>query len=248
MKINIGAGRFKKVGWTRIDHHSYHYPRPNEIDMDFLDNQKFPIPDNSVEAAYCSHVIEHLPENIVSNLILETFRVLKPGGVFRITCPDAWKGLNAMVLNQLSFFHMYQEYDVFNADEFKRKYSRTIALKDSTIYQQFMYMVMSPKCVHIDVPCKKITDEKLIELFETLSYAKTLDKICEPVEESIYRANPWMHITWWGVVKLINLLNKSGFRFVYQSACGESAFDEMRNIKHFDKIFPDFSLFVEAAK
>jgi predicted SAM-dependent methyltransferase len=52
-----------------------------------------PFEANSVSAIYGSHVLEHLYRAEAQTLLLECFRVLKPGGVIRMVVPD----LRAMV-------------------------------------------------------------------------------------------------------------------------------------------------------
>ena len=57
--------------------------------LTYLDlNKKFPWADNSVDCAYTSHVLEHLYLEGSLNCIAEVYRVLKPGGIFRIAVPD----------------------------------------------------------------------------------------------------------------------------------------------------------------
>ncbi len=47
-----------------------------------------PIPDNSVRGVYASHVLEHLAYNDFKNALQNTFRILEPGGIFRLIVPD----------------------------------------------------------------------------------------------------------------------------------------------------------------
>lgn len=47
-----------------------------------------PIPDDSVDGVFCSHVLEHLSLENFYIALRNTFRVLKPGGVFRCILPD----------------------------------------------------------------------------------------------------------------------------------------------------------------
>ena len=47
-----------------------------------------PFPDNSIEAVYHSHLIEHLDQPVAREFLHEVLRVLKPGGVHRIAAPD----------------------------------------------------------------------------------------------------------------------------------------------------------------
>jgi hypothetical protein len=43
---------------------------------------------NSCDGIYCSHVLEHLSLNDCRYAIAETFKLLKPGGIFRCVLPD----------------------------------------------------------------------------------------------------------------------------------------------------------------
>jgi SAM-dependent methyltransferase len=52
-----------------------------------------PLADASARAAYCSHVLEHLPRDEVPAALRNTFRILMPGGLFRLVVPDLqWRG------------------------------------------------------------------------------------------------------------------------------------------------------------
>ena len=47
-----------------------------------------PVPDGAADGVYCSHVLEHLPRDDVPIALRNTFRMLRPGGVFRLVVPD----------------------------------------------------------------------------------------------------------------------------------------------------------------
>ena len=47
-----------------------------------------PLPDNSVDFLYSSHVIEHIPKHLLNTHLEECYRVLKPDGIYRIVAPD----------------------------------------------------------------------------------------------------------------------------------------------------------------
>jgi predicted SAM-dependent methyltransferase len=82
-KLHIGAGKNLLPGWLNTNWY------PNTNAAIFLDATKpFPLPSASFDYAYSEHMIEHLPEAGGGNMIRETFRVLKPGGTFRISTPD----------------------------------------------------------------------------------------------------------------------------------------------------------------
>lgn len=47
-----------------------------------------PVAEASFDAVYCSHVLEHLALADLRTALKNTFRLLKPGGVFRLVVPD----------------------------------------------------------------------------------------------------------------------------------------------------------------
>jgi SAM-dependent methyltransferase len=47
-----------------------------------------PVPDNSADGVYASHVLEHLSLTDFWLALRNTFRLLKPGGLFRLVVPD----------------------------------------------------------------------------------------------------------------------------------------------------------------
>ncbi|PSB59031.1 class I SAM-dependent methyltransferase [Chamaesiphon polymorphus] len=47
-----------------------------------------PIPDESVQLLYCSHVLEHLTLDELRQALRNCYRHLQPGGIFRFVLPD----------------------------------------------------------------------------------------------------------------------------------------------------------------
>jgi len=47
-----------------------------------------PVKNNSCDGIYCSHTLEHLALNDFEQSLLNTYKILKPGGVFRCVVPD----------------------------------------------------------------------------------------------------------------------------------------------------------------
>jgi ubiquinone/menaquinone biosynthesis C-methylase UbiE len=50
--------------------------------------RRLPFADGSVECVYTSHFLEHIPWNKATRVVHEVYRVLEPGGVFRVVVPD----------------------------------------------------------------------------------------------------------------------------------------------------------------
>jgi SAM-dependent methyltransferase len=56
-----------------------------------------PVQDGLCDGVYCSHVLEHLSREDFERAIRETFRILKPGGIFRLVVPDLESAARAYV-------------------------------------------------------------------------------------------------------------------------------------------------------
>tara|TARA_Y100001934_G_scaffold110128_1_gene134898 strand:+ start:7234 stop:7911 length:678 start_codon:yes stop_codon:yes gene_type:complete len=94
VKLEIGAGAKKgQNGWTTLDQN-------NLCDIQWDLNNPLPFPDNSVDAIYSSHVLEHFPLPTMKELIGECVRVLKPGGEFIVAVPDASRFIHAYSTGQ----------------------------------------------------------------------------------------------------------------------------------------------------
>ena len=84
MKLaNIGCGKLTHEDWINLDLF------PSSSDVIECDITKgLPFQDNTVDACYSSHVLEHLPPDAGKNFLAEQFRVLKLGGIIRVVVPD----------------------------------------------------------------------------------------------------------------------------------------------------------------
>jgi SAM-dependent methyltransferase len=91
-----------------------------------------PFPDNSVDAVYHSHVIEHIDRNAVATFLREIYRVLKPGGIQRIVAPDL-EPLARRYLESVSAAHLvdWREHDLLVAAMIEQMVRReSAALQD----------------------------------------------------------------------------------------------------------------------
>lgn len=87
--VNLGSGK----PWAGLP---FWYSFDAENGELFTEETELPFRENSVPLLFSSHFIEHLSTGEVDHLLKETFRILKPGGKFRIICPDI-EGLARMV-------------------------------------------------------------------------------------------------------------------------------------------------------
>ena len=56
-----------------------------------------PVPDDSCELVYCSHVLEHLALEDLRTALRNTHRILRKGGIFRLVLPDLEQLVNDYV-------------------------------------------------------------------------------------------------------------------------------------------------------
>lgn len=91
--LNVGCGNNFWLDWNNLD-------IIRNKNIFFWDVKKdLPYPDNSIDYAYSSHVLEHMNKESGEKLITEIFRVLKPKGIIRLAVPDLEKICGEYLLN-----------------------------------------------------------------------------------------------------------------------------------------------------
>jgi predicted SAM-dependent methyltransferase len=83
MKLHLGCGKRHIPGFVHID--AVDYPHVDHLAT--IDNLGF-IASDSVDLIYNCHVLEHFRRKDVHRVLQEWCRVLKPGGVLRVSVPD----------------------------------------------------------------------------------------------------------------------------------------------------------------
>jgi predicted SAM-dependent methyltransferase len=82
--IHLGCGYRPLMGWINVDR-----ARGPEVQVLWDLTRGLPFPDLSGTAIFSEHVIEHLTKEDASRLLSECHRVLRKGGVLRLSTPDA---------------------------------------------------------------------------------------------------------------------------------------------------------------
>ena len=126
IQVNIGCGQTPTPGWLNYDNsfsvRLAKYPfliifaerlrLLSEEQKGFISFAKksnvlwadatkvIPLPDNSVQALYSSHMIEHLDREEAHLFLKEAYRVLRPNGIIRIVVPDLAKLINSYMVNR----------------------------------------------------------------------------------------------------------------------------------------------------
>ena len=101
VRVQLGPGRDKYLeGWTNVDANVF------TARCDVWADLRNPLPfrDNTVDAFYSHHVIEHLPEYSLAAHFQEMFRCLKPGGAIRVGGPHADNAMRKFVEGDLAWF------------------------------------------------------------------------------------------------------------------------------------------------
>lgn len=88
IKLELGAGGRSMDGWISVDMNDN-----CALNLDLA--APIPFPDNSVNMIYSSHVLEHFNYTELIKLLEQCQRILKPGGTFSASVPNARIYLNA---------------------------------------------------------------------------------------------------------------------------------------------------------
>ena len=76
------SGRMTRERWQQ--HHQGIFKKVRYLDV----TRRFPYPDNTFEAVFSCHLLEHLYPDQARSCIAETLRILKAAGICRIVVPD----------------------------------------------------------------------------------------------------------------------------------------------------------------
>ena len=93
MNLHLGSGNVRLEGWLNIDLDSEN----SDLHLDL--REKFPFEDESVNFIFSEHLIEHFLREDALSFLKECYRVLKQGGVIRLSTPN----LRFLVLTYLSY-------------------------------------------------------------------------------------------------------------------------------------------------
>lgn len=125
-KINIGCGKTPTDSWLNFDNSPaimmanspfiyYMFKKFNFLNKEQIKNiewnkknkilfadakKKIPLPNDSVECIYTSHMIEHLSQEESVSFLKEALRVLEPGGILRVVVPDLKRAVNSYIQTQ----------------------------------------------------------------------------------------------------------------------------------------------------
>ncbi len=240
--FNIGAGNFSHPYWTNIDCPSdwYSSAQKDKVDLswDAMSLGPLPVPDDTANIVYSSHTIEHISDAAVKNMFKESYRILKKGGVLRVTCPDISLFYRAYLDND-----PYISINAYDGDNRFKCDPRKIS-KHRLFLSNFASQ-LAGLTRHVD---KNISDEEIEKMFKTTSLNEALDHFTHRCDLSQQNQYPGEHVNWWTDDKLLSFFKDAGFSLVYKSGYAQSKCAVLRHTFYFDSTHPKISLYVEAVK
>lgn len=92
IKVVVGTRTFLGTDWLHcdIDPRPLHDPKTGKkypVDI-ICDARKINLPDNYADIVYNSECLEHFPWRATGDVVKEWARIVKPGGILVIECPD----------------------------------------------------------------------------------------------------------------------------------------------------------------
>lgn len=97
--VQLGSGAHYIEGMINVDVNPF---RKRDIWLDL--RKGLPFADNSVDAIYCCHTLEHFYEPDVRAILRECSRILKPKAGMRIATPDLKKAAEAYLQGDMKRF------------------------------------------------------------------------------------------------------------------------------------------------
>lgn len=236
--VNIGAGGWRHPRWHNLDMRSDWYAPLQDgkvdFDHDLMSGEPLPFESGTVEAVFCSHVIEHLPDSQVNRLFEEVHRVLTKGGYFRVVCPDiriiydAFRRKDDFFMGRFAFHRFY---DV------------------KSLPQAFLHCFAAVLAEHHPYQeCRKFSDPDIEQVFAGRPLEQALDFFVELVPQESQRKYPSCHMNWFHAEKLIGMLRAADFSDAWVSAFGQSRCRHMADTVFFDTTRPWMSLYAECRK
>lgn len=108
-RLHVGCGNIVVKNWLNLTYEKREkYGKIRNVNgflwLNYNVTKKLPFDDHSIQYIAGSHFIEHLDLNEGIDFFKEAFRVMKKGGVIRVSCPDMEIYVNHYVTRNKKFF------------------------------------------------------------------------------------------------------------------------------------------------
>jgi len=223
---------FFRSGWETCD----------LINADYtvnFQNKLLPFEDESVDAFYSSHVIEHIEYKSCSNLIREIYRCLKPGGYFRVVTPDMDLLLNNYSANDWRFF-LQADGEFILSQVSKGKLPAESLLIQNRLVGWFASYSGRLDTAGGPIVDKSIVDNKLSRLskYEFRDWCVSL----------LEKGRIYAHIHIYDNIELSTLLKEVGFQDIHLLSYGNSSCSDMTHPTIDVEEHQTYSLYIECKK
>ena len=243
---NIGAGSFWHPFWTNVDFASDWYGdlQKDIVHHDLMSQMPLPIATDSALVVYTSHTVEHISESAVAALFREACRVLRTGGVLRVTTgPDAETDFRAMLNGDANWFYWDEMYAAPGTYEpIYRRPANSVPIEERWLHH--VASALAPN--DISPSDVKFGAAEIRMIVAERGFEGSLDYFTSRCRFDPER--PGNHISWWSHPKLLRFLASAGFTDAYRSGYGQSVSPLLRNTALFDSTHPQISAYVEAVK
>lgn len=252
--LNIGPGSFRhpmwrtadkkydEIAWTEVRRGTQQ--GPVDYYWDIYSAEPLGEKDGFFKVIYSSHVIEHLFPQDIEFLVREIKRLLEPGGVARVVCPDAEQMANAYRAEDWPFFLHYLiaktgRYKL-NLASLGKENQRAMAAEFLIEYISLLTDRRNPLC---------LDKNQCVEFL-----ARYGDNIYQGFDDALKLSSREVnktaggHVNWFTADKLVRILKTAGFSRVELSGYQKSKVAILRDGRFFDRTDPEMSLFIEATK
>ena len=201
-----------------------------DVEFDLSSGDPLPFGEGRFVGVYSSHCIEHLNEEKTKHIFKEAYRVIKSGGIFRITVPDIELYFENYDAKNLSFFNWIRSKSIYSYDSWLRFITR-----------EFAGAVVDDH-----------SDQELLKLYADLGRDAYLEGFQRAQNECLDGSKniPDIHKSFWTTTKLIKFLQDAGFKNAYKTERFGSSIPHFANPenKFFNYTRPNISLYVEGVK
>lgn len=105
--LNFGCASIQPAGWINVDRQDFGQGRDGRLGLhvDLLDHGSYPaFPDGHFDGIVASHSLQENGYDELPVVLAELRRILRPGGVLRVLCPDVAAAVRAWQRGDRAWF------------------------------------------------------------------------------------------------------------------------------------------------
>lgn len=252
--INFGPGSFRQKYWRTADKiysanggklwsesRGKGFREKIDYEWDMYRKQPIEIEEGALEIVYASHIVEHAYDEDNDFFFRDVLRILKPGGIFRLTAPNIDLGLRAAQSGDYTYYGLSQflrggrhRRNVFGTADERLPIEWFVIENCSLLVRKENSTYLTPE------QCRKFLWSSP-DVYATLSKASVLSD--RGLNERVAA-----HVNWFNPEKIARMLKSAGFRSIIPSAYGQSISAVLRDTRYFDNTNPLVSWYVDAIK